>query len=40
MLQGENLTEENNILPLDIHFSKIMDNVKLDSAISLFKDST
>ena len=32
--------EENNILPLDIHFSKIMDNVKLDSAISLFKDST
>jgi len=32
--------EEDNILPLDIHFSKIMDNVKLDSAISLFKDST
>ncbi|MEC7849399.1 MAG: Ig-like domain-containing protein, partial [Candidatus Neomarinimicrobiota bacterium] len=32
--------EENNILPLDIHFSKIMNNAKLDSAISLFKDST
>jgi len=32
--------EEDNILPLDIHFSKIMDNAKLDSAISLFKDST
>ena len=32
--------EENNILPLDIYFSKIMDDVKLDSAISLFKDST
>ena len=32
--------EEENIIPLDIHFSKVMDKAKLDSAISLMIDST
>ena len=32
--------EEENIVPFDIHFSRVMDNAKIDSAILLFKDST
>jgi len=32
--------EEKNIVPFDIHFSKIMDKAQLDSAFFLFKDST
>jgi len=32
--------EEKNIIPLDIHFSKVMDKAILDSAISLMIDST
>ena len=32
--------DKEEIMPLNIHFSKIMDNVNLDSAIILYKDSS